>query len=306
MPDDLAFRLEPLSTIIPALRRALWERGEVTFTVPDPDAGLGLYAGEMTPHGIHRPWAVWTEMADLLGAHLLTPERAAPGHVRVRLRTWAARPEPDAAGYGAGGDWARVDKLEDPTFLLSFVEALRRVNPPPGGRVLVLGVNRGRELDALPLAFPERVFEVHGVDLDASALELARARHPDATFHTLDVTTLPRPELGTFDVVIALSLLQSPGIRQDVLLAALRRHHLTPTGGLILGYPNARYRDGTLSPGARVRNFARPDHSLLMADVTGARRGLHGRGFKVFVTGRHEILVTAIPAGTTTPRNLEL
>lgn len=306
MPDDLAFRLEPLSTIIPALRRALRAGGAVAFTVPDPDAGLGLYAGETTAHGIHRPWSVWVEVADLLGAHLLTPERAGAGLVRVRLQAWVPTSEPDAAGYGAGSDWARVDKLEDPTFLLSFVEALRRVDPPPGGRVLVLGVNRGRELDALPLAFPERIFEVHGVDLDASALELARARHPEVTFHTLDVTTLPRPELGTFDLVIALSLLQSPGIRQDVLLAALRRYHLTPTGGLILGYPNARYRDGTLSPGARVRNFARPDHSLIMADVTEARRGLHGRGFKVFVTGRHEILVTAIPAGTTTPRGLEL
>jgi hypothetical protein len=55
-----------------------------------------------------------------------------------------------------------------------------------------------------------------------------------------------------------------------------------------------------------VRNFARPDASLLMADVTDARRGLHKAGFKVFVTGQHEVLVTAIPAGVTTPRNLDL
>ncbi|WP_309571300.1 class I SAM-dependent methyltransferase [Deinococcus sp.] len=306
MPDDLAFTAEPLSTLLPALRRALAGAGEVTFTVPDPDAGVGLYAGELGADGVHRSWAVWAEVADLLGAHLLTPERARPGHVRVHLRAWTAQPEPDAAGYGAGSDWARVDKLEDPTFLLTFVEALRRVNPPAGGRVLILGVNRGRELDALPLAFPGREFELHGVDVDASALDVARSRHPQGIFHDLDVTTLPWPELTRFDLVIALSLLHSPGIRQDVLLAALRKHHLKPTGGLILGYPNARYRDGTLSPGARLRNFERPDFSLLMADVTDARRSLHKHGFKVFVTGRHEILVTAIPAGTTTPRDLEL
>ncbi|GHF50770.1 SAM-dependent methyltransferase [Deinococcus metalli] len=303
---DLAFTTEALATIVPALRAALHAGGDVAFTVPDPDAGLGLYAGEVTAHGRHRSWAVWTEVADLLGAHLLTPERVEPGRVRVRLRAWAPAPDPDAAGYGAGGEWARVDKLEDPTFLLTFVEALRRVNPPPGGRVLALGVNRGRELDALPLALPDRVFDVHGVDVDASALDAARARHPAATLHALDVTTLPRAELGTFDLIVALSLLQSPGIRQDVLLAALRRYHLTPGGGLILGYPNARYRDGTLSPGARLRNFARPDASLLMADVTEARRGLHKAGFKVFVTGQHEMLVTAIPAGVTTPRMLDL
>ncbi|WP_104991861.1 class I SAM-dependent methyltransferase [Deinococcus sp. NW-56] len=306
MPPAPHFTHEPLSVILPALRVALAEAGEVTFTVPDPDLGLGLYAGEATPHGLHRPWQTWTDLADLLGAHLLTPQRVGEGRVRLRLRAWAAAPEPDAGGYGEGGDWARVDKLEDPVFLFTLVEALRRVSPPAGGRVLALGVNRGRELDALKLAFPGRRLEAVGVDVDASALTAARGRHPGGTFLELDVTTLPRPELGRFDLVLALSLLQSPGIRQDALLAALRRHHLTPAGGLVLGYPNARYRDGLLSYGARLRNFARPDLSLLAADVTEARRGLQKAGFKVFVTGKYEVLVTAIPAGARTPTGLEL
>lgn len=303
---ELHFHQEPLSVLLPALRRALAVAGEAVFTVPDPEVGLGLYAGEVTPAGRHRPWALWAEVADLLGAHLLTPERLEGGRVRVRLRAFAPTSEPDAGGYGAGSDWARVDKLEDPTFLLGFVEALRRVNPPPGGRVLSLGVNAGRELDALELAFPGRALDVVGVDIDDSALAAAQARHPAFTFAHLDVTTLPAPALGTFDLIVALSLLQSPGIAQDVLLAALRRHHLTPTGGLILGFPNARYRGGTLSYGARMRNFGRPDLSLLTGDVTNSRRGLQKHGYKVFVTGRYEVLVTAIPAGARTPGNLEL
>ncbi|MCP2014199.1 hypothetical protein L1280_001336 [Deinococcus sp. HSC-46F16] len=305
-PPDLDFTHEPLSVILPALRTALADAGEVTFTVPDPDVGVGLYAGEAAAHGLHRPWQTWTDLADLLGAHLLTPERMGEGRVRLRFRAWADAPEPDAGGYGAGGDWARVDKLEDPVFLFTLVEALRRVNPPESGRVLALGVNRGRELDALALALRGRTPEVVGVDVDTSALAAARAQHPSGTFLELDVTTLPRPELGQFDLVLALSLLQSPGIRQDVLLAALRRHHLTPAGGFVLGYPNARYRDGLLSYGARLRNFARPDLSLLAADVTEARRGLQKAGFKVFVTGKYEVLVTAIPAGARTPGGLEL
>nr|WP_184028681.1 class I SAM-dependent methyltransferase [Deinococcus budaensis] len=291
---------------MPALRAALASAGEVAFSVPDPDLGLGLYAGEAAAHGLHRPWPVWTDLADLLGAHLLTPDRLEGGRVRLRLRAWADVPDPDAAGYGAGGEWGRVDKLEDPVFLFTLVEALRRVDPPAGGRVLALGVNRGRELDALALAFGKRELEVLGLDLDETALAAARAQHPAATFRAFDVTTLPAPQLGRFDLVLALSLLHSPSIRQDVLLAAVCRQHLTPTGGLILGYPNARYRDGTLSYGARVRNFARPDLSLLAADVTDARRGLQKRGFKVFVTGKSEVLVTAIPAGARTPGRLEL
>ncbi|GAA5513154.1 hypothetical protein Dcar01_01880 [Deinococcus carri] len=305
-PASLHFSHEPLSVILPAVRAALAEAGEVALTVPDPDLGLGLYAGEATAQGRHRPWQTWADLADLLGAHLLTPQPAEGGRVTVRLRAYGGVPAPDANGYGPEGDWARVDKLEDPVFLFTLVEALRRVNPAPGGRVLALGVNAGRELEALALAFPGRAFEVVGLDVDAAALAAARARHPQATFLALDVTTLPAPELGRFDLVLALSLLQSPRIRQDVLLAALRREHLTATGGLILGFPNARYRDGFLSYGARLLNFARPDLSLLTADVAAARRGLQKHGFKVFVTGKYEVLVTAIPAGSPTPVGLEL
>lgn len=305
-PADLTFTHEPLAVILPAVRAALAERGEVALTVPDPDLGVGLYAGEAVPQGLHRPWQAWADLADLLGAHLLTPERAGEGRVRVRLRAYANTPAPDAGGYGAGGEWGRVDKLEDPVFLFTLVEALRRVNPPDGGRVLALGVNAGRELDTLPLAFPDRSLDVLGVDLDDSALALARARHPAATFRALDVNTLPDPSLGRFDFVLALSVLHSPGVEQDAVLRALRREHLTSTGGLIVGFPNARYLDGFLSYGARTRNFARPDLSLLLADVAAARRQLQKHGFKVFVTGKSEVLVTAIPAGVPTPCGLEL
>ncbi|CAM3385555.1 Methyltransferase domain-containing protein [Deinococcus saxicola] len=321
----LSFTLEPLSAIIPAVRAALEEGQEVTLDVPDPDAGLGLYAGEISPTGRHRPWSAWADLADALGAHLLTPQPSGPGRARFGLRRYAAAPAPDAGGYGVGGDWARVDKLEDPVLLLTLVEALRRINPPAGGRVLALGVNSGRELDALALAFPRRpipdqhfldqhfldqyfsdqhfpdqYFEVVGVDSDASALAAARGRYPAATFLELDVAELSHPdqrplELGRFDLILALSLLQSPGVRRDVLLKALCRHHLTEIGGLVLGFPNARYRDGLLSYGARMRNFARPDLSLLCADVTDTRRNLQKRGFQVFVTGKYEILLTALP-----------
>ncbi|GGI78103.1 class I SAM-dependent methyltransferase [Deinococcus wulumuqiensis] len=302
---DLTITDAPLSDILPAVRRLLIDGGEAVLDVPDPDLGLGLYAGERSPAGRYRSWQTWADLAELLGAHLLTPERLPGGRVRVRLRAHTPRPDPDAQGYGAG-EWARVDKLEDPVFVFTLVEALRRVGPPPGGRVLALGVGGGHELDVLALAFPGRDFAVLGADIEPQALDRARARHPAGDFRVLDVNTLPRPDLGRFDLVLSLSLLQSPGVRTDALLAALVRHHLTPGGGLVLGFPNARYRDGTLSYGARVRNFVRPDLSLLMADVTDARRRLQKYGFKVFVTGKYEVLVTAILAGSKTPEGLEL
>ncbi|WP_029484243.1 class I SAM-dependent methyltransferase [Deinococcus marmoris] len=307
----LSFTVEPLSEILPAVRAALESGEEVTLEVPDPDAGLGLYAGELYtgaagPAGRHRPWSAWADLADALGAHLLTPQPSGPGRARFGLRRYAAAPAPDAGGYGTDGDWARVDKLEDPVLLLTLVEALRRIDPPAGGRVLALGVNSGRELDALALAFPGRPFTVVGLDTDASALAVARGRFPRAEFLELDVVGLPVPALGRFDLILALSLLQSPGVRRDVLLKALCRQHLSETGGLVLGFPNARYRDGLLSYGARMRNFARPDLSLLCADVTDTRRDLQKRGFQVFVTGQYEVLLTALPVEHRVGRDLTL
>ncbi|WP_291426583.1 bifunctional 2-polyprenyl-6-hydroxyphenol methylase/3-demethylubiquinol 3-O-methyltransferase UbiG [Deinococcus sp.] len=303
--SKLSFTTEPLAVIVPLVQAALRQHGETTFSVPDPVAGLGQYAGELTPAGRHRPLSTWVDLADALEAHCLTPYQSAPGRIELHYRLYGRLAAPDAAGYSARGDWARVDKLEEPIFLLTLIEAVRRVNPPGGGRVLALGVNAGRELDVLALAFPERRFEIVGVDLEASALAAAQERYPAATFMPLDINRLPQESLGTFDLVLALSLLQSPQVRQDVVLAALHRHHLTPSGGLVLGFPNARYRDGFLSYGARLLNFARPDFSLLMNDVTNARRILQKYGYKVFVTGKYEVLVTGIPAHLKTPTYLE-
>ncbi|ADY27091.1 Methyltransferase type 12 [Deinococcus proteolyticus MRP] len=300
---DPHFGQQPMSALLPALRRALEERDEVGFSVPDPDLGLGLYAGETGPAGRHRPWAVWTDLADLLDAHLLIGRREA-GKVRLTLRPRAGRLD-TARDYSAGSEFARIDKLEDPVLLFTLVEALRRAAPPEGGRVLALGVGSGRELDALTLAFPGRRLEVLGLDLDTSALAAAQVRHPGFTFQQRDIGALPA-ELGRFDLVLALSVLQSRDVSLDGVLRTLHRSHLNPSGGLVLGFPNARYSGGEVSYGARLRNFARPDLSLLFADVAQARRYLHKHGFKVFVTGKHEVLVTAIPAGATTPAGLDL
>ncbi|MFC6616435.1 hypothetical protein [Deinococcus radiophilus] len=129
---------QPLALLLPALRAALRAADEVSFIVPNPDLGLGLYAGESGPVGLHRSWAVWTDVADLLDAHLLTPRLLSGGtQVRLTLRRRSGALD-TAQGYGPDSEFARADKLEDPAFLLSLVEALRRVAPPPGGRVLAL------------------------------------------------------------------------------------------------------------------------------------------------------------------------
>lgn len=298
MPADLSFQFEPMHEVLAAVRAALAERGEVRFSVPNPDLGLHLYPGERTGAGIYRPYQTWLDLADRLNAHFLTPE---PRGEQVVLHLKADPPirrgprGDKAQRYGAETDFQRIDKLEEPGFLLDLQEALARADLRPGARVLALGVNSGSELRLLDLAYPGQAFEVVGVDHSASALKLARARFPQHPFSELDLNALPT-DLGRFDLVLALSVLQSPDIDTDRLLAALLRHHLAPGGALILSFPNARYIGHRLSYGARTLNFARPELGLLVRDVAHVRRQLHRKGFQVTLTGQYELVLTAARA----------
>ena len=293
-PADLGTEFRPLSELLPLLRSGLQRAGQLSLIAPDPDSGAGLYAGELTLAGRHRSYATWADIADVLGARLGTPERRDGG--RVRLALHRLPPLDRQAEYGEGSDFQRLDKLEDPWFLHGFTEALTRVKLHPGARILSAGVGSGRELDALEIAYPDQKFGVVGLDIDAGVLELARQRHAGKgwTFQIGDVNALDA-ELGRFDLIIALSVLQSRNVNLERSLRGLMRDHLTPTGSLILGFPNCRYAGGEVRYGARMLNFRDPDLSLLLADVALVRRHLHKSGFKVYVTGKYEVLVTAVP-----------
>src|SRR5690606_27949228 len=96
-----------------------------------------------------------------------------------------------------------------------------------------------------------------GVDHSASALAIARARLPDPafTFVEADLADLGRMDLGTFDLALAIGVLQSPGVDDRALLRHLVQARLGADGALLIGVPNCRYRDGEVVHGARVRNL---------------------------------------------------
>lgn len=307
------FRRESLLDIIAFVQAELAAgAASLGFRVLDPDLGRGHYAGELVdlagePH-VHRPLRVWVDLAERLGLRLLTP-RADAGLVQLRFERLAphtrwqdAAPEPDGLApahaaterYGRGSAYARISKLEDPGFAIDLAEALGRARLGPQPRVLDLGVNAGDELALIVRSVP--AIELVGVDHSASALEVARARFPAFRFVEADVGALATLGLGTFDLVLALSLLQSPGIDDRALLRQIVQHHLAPRGAVILGLPNVRYRDGELEYGARMKNFRQPELGLLVKDVAFYRKYLQQHGRQVFVTGKHYVLVTGVAA----------
>lgn len=133
------------------------------------------------------------------------------------------------------------------------------------------------------------------MDHSASAIEEARARFPDARhrFVVADLNALPE-DLGRFHLVVSVGTLQSPGVDDHALLRKLVQEHLEPRSALLLGFPNSRFRDGEVVYGARVRNLREPDLSLLVKDLSFYRRYLHQHGFRTFLGGKYDLLLTAV------------
>lgn len=291
---------------IAAIQRQLDDGAQiVTLRVLDPDLGRGRYAGERIEHEgreyVHRPWRVWVELADRLGLRMCTPKPIEPPLLELRFERLAvAQPPSDdpREKYGTASEFARIRKGEEPSFLLDFADALARVSPAPDARILSLGVNAGDEL-ALLLELQPTLREQAsfvGVDHSATAVARARERFPAARhrFIEADLASLASLELGRFDLVLALDVLQSPGVDSDALLRQLVQAQVAPSGALILGLPNCRYRDGELIHGARTKNLSQPELGLLVRDAAFYRRYLQQHRRKVYVTGTHELLITAV------------
>lgn len=283
--------------------------GPVTIEVPDPDLGRRCYPGERVgPSGtlLHRPLRSWCDLAEGLSCRLLTPRAVDATHIALTFERlgpeapWHVGGQADEAvspqeRYGAASAFARLRKLEDAGFLLPWLEALGRIRLPESGRVLDLGVNRGDELAAFSWLEEAPDVRFVGVDHSATAIEEACARFPDARhrFVVADLNALPE-DLGRFHLVVSVGTLQSPGVDDHALLRRLVQEHLEPRSALLLGFPNSRFRDGEVVYGARVRNLREPDLSLLVKDLSFYRRYLHQHGFRTFLGGKYDLLLTAV------------
>ena len=291
------FSSESLYDILQYLDAALRSAASVSFEVPNPDENAGLYAGEHLERSVYRPLSTWYELAQELRCRMSVPLILDDGFIRLSFSKLAEEhsfhADDSNKKYSADSTFARINKLEDPSFLRAYLESLERVDVSRGKRILSLGVNRGDEL--LPLERLNTDAHIVGIDINESALQIAKRRFGKRySFITMDVNDLGGLGLEPFDLILSFSTLQSPSVDDRKLLRLLVQRFLTPQGSLILGLPNSRYVDGELLYGARLKNYARPDLSLLVRDAAYYRKYLQQHGFKVFVTGKYELLVTAI------------
>jgi hypothetical protein len=308
------FRDEPVLAIAAYVADAVARVGVARLRVLDPDRARGLHPGEPIEldgvRYLHRPLRAWLDLADRLRLRLATPRPGPAPFVELELTPLAAErrrertPRADGAveeRYGADSPFARLGRFEEPGLALDLVDALDRVGLAADARVLALGVGRGDELGVVAgrvAGLAERG-DLVGVDHSASALAVARARWPRGRFVEADLGGLGglAGELGRFDLVVSLATMQSAGIDDRALLRTIVQDLLAPRGALILGLPNCAYQDGELLAGARVKNFRQAELGLVVKDAAFYRKYLQQHARTVYVTGSHELLITAVARG---------
>ncbi len=298
---------EPLVEVLDWLRQASEGQAAgavIELRVPDPDLGCGHYAGEPI-EGYGKRWRqrghrTWLDLAERLGLRYLTPRALGDGTLQLRLQVldpsadWhETRVDDLSEKYGTASPFARIDKLEEPCFLIDLLAALARLGLPDGARVLDLGCNDGTIFQAFAQAYPAHSFRFTGVDHCASAIAAARGRFPGANFHCHDLNQLFELALPAQDLVLSIGTLHSPGFDGKDLLLQIRKRLLTPRGAFLLGFPNVRYLDGELRQGARTRNFRESELSLLIKDLFFYRRYFQQHGFQVMLTGKYYLFLTA-------------
>ncbi len=308
----MQFTTQPLHTIIEQLKEALKKAPSVTFKVLDPDLGRGYAGTAVTIEGttyLYRSFSSWCTLAEQLSCRICTPQKVQPPLVSITFE----KRQPDSfhtqkvtdktEKYGISSTFWQINKLEEPDFLFYFQQALEHVNIHKRERVLDLGVHRADELLAIASMLDPETFEKMafvGIDHAQSAVKEAKRRFntPNKTFLVADINQLEPLNLGRFDLLISIGTLQSPGIAYKKLLMDLVQHYLyKEESAIILGFPNCRWIDGDLCYGAKVPHYNMSELGLLWSDVMFAKKYLQQHKYRVTITGRSYIFVTATKIG---------
>lgn len=279
------------------------------FEVLNPDIGIGLYAGEVVDIDgkiyIHHSLKAWSSLAELLGSRILIPIANSKQTIIIRyqkLKTIDSfhqnHTKEMTEKYGKSSIFARINKLEEPTFIWAYHKALKSVKIENRKYILDLGINRADEFIAIKKYLSRDIFEgitFTGIDYSASAIEYAKQSLPYPNINLIchDINKLNSLDLGKYDLIISIGTLQSPGIETKPLIMSLIQKYLTKDGAIIFGFPNSRWIDGELIYGAKAPNYPYPEMSLVIKDIYWIKKYLQQHKFRVTVTGREYLFLTA-------------
>ncbi|MBU1657725.1 class I SAM-dependent methyltransferase [bacterium] len=305
------FERQTMLEIIDRLKEKLEFCEKVHFEVINPDICHSCYAGEIVASDnkkyIYRGYKAWSDLAEILSCKMLTPEVVSKNIIRLhflKLDTQATfhtgTVQNKDEKYGTDSHFFNIHKNEEPVFIQAYSQSLKNVNIKQRKRVLNLGINRGDEFEVIKELLSDEEFrhvELVGIDHSKTAIDYAQERFEDKTFYRHDINAIDTLNLGRFDLIISIGTLQTPGINFKLFFNALIQNYLSPGGAVILGFPNSRWMGGEMVYGAKMPNYSDSDLSLLFKDVYYCKKYLQQKKFRLRLTGRDYIFLTATKTG---------
>ncbi len=308
----MIFTTETIQEIIPLLEKELQDHTQATFQVLNPDHARGCYAGtEIEAAGtiyLYRSLRAWMELAEILGCRMLVPKEEGRHLLTLTFEKIEHYSFHDAVKehrkekYGTDSVFAQIHKMEEPAFFHYYLQALDNARLEERRDILNLGINRGDEFEVIRKHVDINTYEhmeLVGIDHSKSAVRQARASFPEpnVTFHTHDINHLDELDLGTFDLLISIGTLQSPGINFKPFFMDLVQNYLKKDAAVILGFPNSRWIGGEMVYGAKAPNYAFSEMSLVLNDMIFCKKYLQQKKYRVMITGKQYFFLTAVKTG---------
>lgn len=304
------FYKNSLQEIIISLQEQLKEmqsKSILEFQVINPDIKSSIYNGNTllinNQEYIYRGYKTWIDLAQSLQCRMLTPLQIEENFVLIRYEKLNAdvsfhnSQTSKEEKYGSDSIFSEIHKNEEASFIYHYLQALQNAGVSQRKRILNLGVNSGDEFEAIvKLVANFEELELIGIDYCDSAIKSAKekfAAFKNISFYQHDINDLESLNLGEFDLIITIGTLQSSNLEFNKLLMSIVQNQLSREGAMILCFPNCRWIDGEMIYGSRVKNYPFSELGLLYKDVTFSKKYLQQKKFRVTITGKDYIFLTA-------------
>jgi hypothetical protein len=266
------------------------------FQIPDSNLPNSPYP--------YYSFSTWGDLATLLFCRMLTPHIDGD-FITIRFQKLDISNSfhkdiiaTDRERYGIESKFAQIDKIGKPTFLFAYREALLSVKIAQKSQILNLGINSGDEFKFIRDILSKDIYDsinFVGIDYSLSAIQRAKERFDKKNnrFYCQDINHLSKLDLPKSDLIISIGTLQSRDIEFKPLFMSLVQNYLTDDGSMILGFPNSRWIDGEMIYGAMAKNYSYSEMSVLYKDVNFCKKYLQQKKFRVTITGKDYIFLTA-------------
>lgn len=270
----------------------------IYFAIVNPD--INEESSSYTPF---KGYKALTNLAEILFCKMTTPLILENNLVQIGFKklntskSFHESSENNNEKYGKDSLFASIKKNEEPTFVVPYIHALKVAKLQNKSRILNLGINNGEEFAIIEEVFKETSsIEFIGIDYCQSAINEAKQRFKDKEnfkFYAHDINALEELNLGTFDLIISIGTLQSSNLDFKLTFMNIVQNYLDKQGSLILGFPNCRWYDNEMIYGAKMPNYSFSEMTLLFKDVYYCKKYLQQKKFKVMLTGKEYIFLTA-------------